>query len=45
MVLSCAGGVRSLRALEFAQSAGLDVDSHYLGGFRDWVMRGEPVAS
>ena len=43
IVLSCAAGVRSLRALAFAQSAGLDVDSHYLGGFKDWVMRGEPV--
>lgn len=44
IVLSCAAGVRSLRALEFAQAAGLDIDSHYLGGFKDWAMRGEPVA-
>lgn len=44
IVLSCAAGVRSLRAMEFAQSAGLDVDSHYIGGFRDWVAHGEPVA-
>lgn len=43
VVLSCAAGVRSLRAMEFAQSAGLDVDSHYIGGFKDWVMHGEPV--
>lgn len=43
IVLSCAAGVRSLRALEFVQSAGLDIDSHYLGGFKDWAMRGEPV--
>lgn len=43
IVLSCAAGVRSLRALEFAQSAGLDIDSHYLGGFKDWAMRGEPI--
>lgn len=43
IVLSCAAGVRSLRALEFAQSAGLAIDSHYLGGFKDWAMRGEPV--
>jgi rhodanese-related sulfurtransferase len=43
IVLSCAAGVRSLRALEFAQSAGLDIDSHYLGGFKDWAMQGEPV--
>jgi rhodanese-related sulfurtransferase len=43
LVLSCAAGVRSLRAMEFAQSAGLDVDSHYIGGFKDWVLHGEPV--
>ncbi|WNJ92511.1 rhodanese-like domain-containing protein [Bosea sp. 685] len=43
IVFSCAAGVRSLRALEFAQSAGLDIDSHYLGGFKDWAMQGGPV--
>ena len=44
IVLSCAAGVRSLRALEFAQSAGLDIDSHYVGGFKDWVMQGGEIA-
>ncbi|WP_441491533.1 rhodanese-like domain-containing protein [Bosea sp. 2RAB26] len=43
VVFSCAAGVRSLRALEFAQSAGLDIDSHYRGGFKDWAMHGQPV--
>ena len=43
VVLSCAAGVRSRRALAFAQSAGLDIDSHYAGGFKDWLMHGEPV--
>lgn len=43
VVFSCAAGVRSLRALEFAQSAGLDVDSHYVGGFKDWVLRGGAI--
>jgi rhodanese-related sulfurtransferase len=43
VVFSCAAGVRSLRALEFAQSAGVDVDSHYRGGFKDWVGQGGPV--
>ena len=43
LILSCAAGVRSLRAMEFAQSAGLDVDSHYIGGFKDWVLHGQPV--
>jgi rhodanese-related sulfurtransferase len=44
-VFSCAAGVRSLRALEFAQSAGLDLDAHYIGGFKDWLLAGEPVES
>ena len=43
IVFSCAAGVRSRRALEFAKSAGLDIDSHYAGGFKDWLMHGEPV--
>lgn len=43
VVFSCAAGVRSLRALEFAQSAGIDIDSHYRGGFKDWVSQGRPV--
>ena len=45
IVMSCAAGVRSRRALEFAQAAGLDIDSHYVGGFKDWLGRGEPVES
>jgi rhodanese-related sulfurtransferase len=44
-VFSCAAGVRSLRALEFAKGAGLDLDAHYTGGFKDWLMAGEPVES
>lgn len=43
IVLSCAAGVRSLHALEYAQSAGLPIDSHYVGGFKDWVMQGGPI--
>lgn len=43
IVFSCAAGVRSLRALEFAQAAGRDIREHYRGGFRDWVLAGEPV--
>lgn len=45
IVLSCAAGVRSLRAMEFAQSAGLDIDTHYRGGFKDWIAQGGPVES
>ena len=44
IVFSCAAGVRSVRAIEFAQAAGLDLREHYRGGFKEWVMAGEPVA-
>lgn len=43
IVFSCAAGVRSARALEFAQAAGRDIREHYKGGFKDWVAAGEPV--
>jgi len=43
VVFSCAAGVRSVRAIEFAQAAGLNVREHYRGGFKDWVASGEPV--
>lgn len=43
IVFSCAAGVRSLRAIEFAQAVGRDVREHYKGGFKDWVAAGEPV--
>src|SRR5215213_4944525 len=44
IVFSCASGVRSVRAIEFAQAAGLDLHEHYRGGFKDWVASGEPIA-
>jgi rhodanese-related sulfurtransferase len=43
VVFSCAAGVRSVRALEFAQQAGRDIRDHYKGGFKDWAAAGEPV--
>jgi rhodanese-related sulfurtransferase len=43
IVFSCASGVRSLRALEFAQGAGLALNEHYRGGFKEWAMAGEPI--
>ncbi len=43
IVLSCAAGVRSLQAMQLAQAAGVDVDTHYAGGFKDWVMSGGAV--
>ena len=42
-VLSCAAGVRSARALAFAQAGGLALSEHYAGGFKDWAGAGEPV--
>ena len=44
IVFSCASGVRSVRAIEFAQAAGLDLNEHYKGGFKEWSAAGEPVA-
>jgi rhodanese-related sulfurtransferase len=43
VVLMCAGGVRSLRAIEAAQSAGVDIDSHLAGGIQAWTRAGLPV--
>ncbi|WP_243373545.1 rhodanese-like domain-containing protein [Microvirga solisilvae] len=43
IVFSCQAGVRSVRALKFAQAAGLDIHEHYKGGFKDWALAGEPV--
>lgn len=43
IVLSCAAGVRSLHAMQIAQNAGCDVDTHYAGGFKDWVMSGGDI--
>lgn len=42
-VFSCASGVRSVHALQAAQSAGIDVSEHYAGAFKDWYGAGEPV--
>jgi rhodanese-related sulfurtransferase len=43
VVLSCRAGVRSLKAMAMAQEAGVDIDEHYKGGFKDWAEAGEPV--
>ncbi len=42
-VLSCAAGVRSARALAYAQSQGVALTEHYAGGFKDWLGAGEAV--
>ncbi len=44
VVFSCRTGVRSVRAIEWAQAAGLKLNEHYLGGFKEWAETGEPVA-
>jgi rhodanese-related sulfurtransferase len=43
IVFSCAAGVRSVRAIELAQAAGLGANEHYRGGFKEWEIMGEPV--
>lgn len=44
-VFSCASGVRSVHAIAAAQAAGIAVDEHYAGGFKDWYSAGETVES
>jgi rhodanese-related sulfurtransferase len=43
IVLSCAAGVRSMQAAMLARSEGVNIDAHYRGGFKDWIMAGERV--
>jgi rhodanese-related sulfurtransferase len=43
VVLSCAGGVRSVTAAHACQAAGLDIHDHLAGGLRAWVAAGLPV--
>jgi rhodanese-related sulfurtransferase len=43
VVLSCAAGMRSLQAAMLALQAGVRVDAHYRGGFKDWLFAGEKV--
>ena len=43
VVFSCRSGVRSVRAIEWAQSAGLPLNEHYLGGFKEWAESGESI--
>jgi rhodanese-related sulfurtransferase len=43
IVFSCAAGVRSIQALALVQAAGMSLEEHYRGGFKEWVGRGEKV--
>jgi len=45
VILSCAGGVRSVTALNAAQGAGLNLEEHLAGGLRAWKMAGLPTES
>lgn len=43
VVLSCAAGIRSMQAAMLAHQAGVRVEAHYRGGFKDWLFSGETV--
>jgi len=43
VVFVCAGGVRSAKASEVAQAAGLPYDTHLVGGLKAWKAAGLPV--
>ncbi len=43
VVFSCNSGGRTLRAIAAAQAAGLGLNEHYKGSYKDWVAHGEPV--
>lgn len=44
-VFSCQSGVRSVHAINAARGAGIPVEAHYKGGFKDWASAGEPIES
>lgn len=43
VVLLCVAGIRSGRALEAAQHAGIAVAGHFGGGMKAWVEDGRPI--
>lgn len=43
IVLHCAAGVRSARAIEACQLAGVPVSEHMAGGIKAWMAAGLPV--
>lgn len=43
VVLHCQGGVRSARALEACQRAGVDIRHHLQGGINAWKAAGLPT--
>jgi rhodanese-related sulfurtransferase len=43
VVFSCGSGVRSIKAAEMAQAAGLGYDAHLAGGLKAWKAAGLPT--
>jgi rhodanese-related sulfurtransferase len=43
IVFMCAGGVRSVKAIDAANAAGLPVNQHLAGGIGAWVQAGLPT--
>jgi rhodanese-related sulfurtransferase len=43
VVFACASGIRSVRAVEHARSAGLACDAHLAGGLKAWKAAGLPT--
>jgi rhodanese-related sulfurtransferase len=43
VVFTCASGIRSIKAAEIAQAAGLAYDAHLAGGLKSWKAAGLPV--
>ncbi|MCP2679789.1 rhodanese-like domain-containing protein [Maricaulaceae bacterium NA33B04] len=42
VVLHCKAGGRSAKAIEACQAAGVDVDTHMMGGIGEWIAAGLP---
>jgi rhodanese-related sulfurtransferase len=43
VVFSCASGIRSIKAAEIAQAAGLPHNAHLAGGIKAWKAAGLPT--
>ena len=43
LVFACASGMRSIKASEVAQAAGLKSDAHLAGGLKAWKAAGYPT--
>jgi rhodanese-related sulfurtransferase len=43
VVFTCGSGIRSIKAAEIAQAAGLGYDAHLAGGLKAWKAAGLPT--